>query len=140
MALNKCMIIGNLGKDPEKRTTTSGMTVTEFSVAVNNRKKQGDQWVDETEWFTVKTFDKLAERAADWLKKGSKVYVEGRLQTRSWDDKESGQKKYRTELIAQTFDNLTPRPGGSAYEGGSSEAPTSSAPAASVAPDEELPF
>jgi single-strand DNA-binding protein len=114
------------------------MAVTNFSVAVNNRKKQGDNWVDETEWFSVVCFDRLAERAADWLKKGSKVYVEGRLQTRSWDDKESGQKKYRTELIAQTFENLTPKAGGS--EGGSSAGAGSQSAPAGMPADEELPF
>jgi single-strand DNA-binding protein len=139
MSLNKAMIIGNLGKDPEKKTLPSGMSVTNFSVAVNNRKKQGDNWVDETEWFSVVCFDRLADRAADWLKKGSKVYVEGRLQTRSWDDKESGQKKYRTELIAQTFENLTPKPG-SAGDGGSASSGASSAAPAGVPADEELPF
>jgi single-strand DNA-binding protein len=136
MSLNKAMIIGNLGKDPEKKTASSGLSITNFSVAVNNRKKQGDSWVDETEWFNVVCFDRLADRAADWLKKGSKVYVEGRLQTRSWDDKETGQKKYRTELIAQTFENLTPKAGG-AGDG----APATSSPApAGVPADEELPF
>jgi single-strand DNA-binding protein len=138
MSVNKCMIIGNLGKDPEKKSLPSGMAVTNFSVAVNNRKKQGDNWVDETEWFSVVCFDRLAERAADWLKKGSKVYVEGRLQTRSWDDKESGQKKYRTELIAQTFENLTPKAGGS--EGGSSAGAGSQSAPAGMPADEELPF
>lgn len=138
MSVNKCMIIGNLGKDPEKKSLPSGMAVTNFSVAVNNRKKQGDSWVDETEWFSVVCFDRLAERAADWLKKGSKVYVEGRLQTRSWDDKESGQKKYRTELIAQTFENLTPKAGGS--EGGSSAGSGSQSAPAGMPADEELPF
>lgn len=136
MSLNKAMIIGNLGKDPEKKTASSGLSITNFSVAVNNRKKQGDSWVDETEWFNVVCFDRLADRAADWLKKGSKVYVEGRLQTRSWDDKETGQKKYRTELIAQTFENLTPKAGG-AGEGSSA---TSSPAPAGVPADEELPF
>lgn len=138
MSVNKCMIIGNLGKDPEKKSLPSGMAVTNFSVAVNNRKKQGDNWVDETEWFSVVCFDRLAERAADWLKKGSKVYVEGRLQTRSWDDKESGQKKYRTELIAQTFENLTPKAGGS--EGGASASSSSQSAPAGMPADEELPF
>lgn len=138
MSVNKCMIIGNLGKDPEKKSLPSGMAVTNFSVAVNNRKKQGDNWVDETEWFSVVCFDRLAERAADWLKKGSKVYVEGRLQTRSWDDKESGQKKYRTELIAQTFENLTPKAGGS--EGGASASSGSQSAPAGMPADEELPF
>jgi len=87
MSLNKVMIIGNIGKDPEKRALPSGMAVTQFSVAVNGRKKGANgEWEDETEWFRVVCFDRLADRAADWLRKGKKVFVEGRLKTRKYTD------------------------------------------------------
>jgi single-strand DNA-binding protein len=110
VSLNKCMIIGNLGRDPEMRYTPSGQAVTQFTVAVNRnyRDNQGE-WQEETEWFRVVAWGPLAERTAENLRKGRKVYVEGRIQTRQWED-QSGQKRYTTELIAQTVTALDPRP------------------------------
>ncbi len=109
MSLNKCMIIGNLGRDPEMRYTPSGQAVTQFTVAVNrNYRDSNNEWQEETEWFRVVVWREAAERAAERLRKGSKVYVEGRLQTRQWEDRE-GQKRYTTELVAQTVTPLDPR-------------------------------
>ena len=106
MSLNKAMIIGNLGADPEMRYTPNGQAVTEFRVAVNRRfRGQNDEWQEETEWFRVVAWGPLAERTAENLRKGRKVYVEGRLRTRQWEDKE-GQKRYTTELVAQTVTAL----------------------------------
>jgi single-strand DNA-binding protein len=108
MSLNKCMIIGNLGRDPEMRYTASGTAVTQFSVAVNrNTRDESGEWRKETEWFRVVMFRDQAERAAEWLRKGNKVYVEGRIQTRSYE--KEGQTHYMTELIAERFANLDPR-------------------------------
>jgi single-strand DNA-binding protein len=110
MSLNKCMIIGNLGRDPEMRYTPNGQAVTQFTVAVNrNFKGASGEWQEETEWFRVVAWGPLAERTAEYLRKGRKVYVEGRLQTRQWEDRE-GQKRYTTELIAQTVTPLDARP------------------------------
>jgi single-strand DNA-binding protein len=110
MSLNKCMIIGNLGRDPEMRYTPSGQAVTQFTVAVNrNYKGANGEWQEETEWFRVVAWGPLAERTAGYLRKGRKVYVEGRLQTRQWEDRE-GQKRYTTELVAQTVTPLDARP------------------------------
>jgi single-strand DNA-binding protein len=110
MSLNKAMIIGNLGRDPEMRYTPSGQAVTQFTVAVNrNYKDSNGDWQEETEWFRVVAWAALAERTAEYLRKGRKVYVEGRLQTRSWED-QNGQKRYTTELIANTVTPLDPRP------------------------------
>lgn len=110
MSLNKAMIIGNLGRDPEMRYTPSGQAVTQFTVAVNRNYKDGNgDWQEETEWFRVVAWAALAERTAEYLRKGRKVYVEGRLQTRSWED-QNGQKRYTTELIANTVTPLDPRP------------------------------
>jgi single-strand DNA-binding protein len=110
MSLNKCMIIGNLGRDPEMRYTPNGQAVTQFTVAVNrNFKGASGDWQEETEWFRVVAWGPLAERTAEYLRKGRKVYVEGRLQTRQWEDRE-GQKRYTTELVAQTVTTLDPRP------------------------------
>jgi single-strand DNA-binding protein len=110
MSLNKAMIIGNLGRDPEMRYTANGQAVTQFTVAVNrNYKDSSGEWKEETEWFRVVAWGPLAERTAEYLRKGRKVYVEGRLQTRSWEGQD-GQKRYTTELIASTVTALDPRP------------------------------
>jgi single-strand DNA-binding protein len=110
VSLNKVMIIGNLGRDPEMRYTPSGQAVTQFTVAVNrNYRGQDGNWQEETEWFRVVAWAQLGERAAENLRKGMKVYVEGRLQTRQWEDQQ-GQKRYTTELIANQITNLDRRP------------------------------
>src|SRR3972149_2758925 len=102
------MIIGNLGRDPEMRYTPSGTAVTQFSVAVNrNTRDEAGEWKKETEWFRVVLFREQAERAAEWLRKGAKVYVEGRIQTRQYE--KDGQTHYMTELVAERFANLDPR-------------------------------
>ena len=114
--LNKCMVIGNLGGDPEMRYTANGSAVTTFRVAASRSfAGQDGQKREETEWFSVVTWNRLAEICAQYLVKGRTVYVEGRLQTRSWDD-QSGQKRYRTELIAEEVKFLGG--GGSANEAG----------------------
>jgi single-strand DNA-binding protein len=129
MSLNKAMIIGNLGKDPEMRYTPNGQAVTQFTVAVNrNYKDASGEWKEETEWFRVVAWAALAERTAEYLRKGRKVYVEGRLQTRTWEGQD-GQKHYTTELIASTVTGLDPRP----REDGAQE-PAGARPARGAAP------
>jgi single-strand DNA-binding protein len=129
MSLNKAMIIGNLGRDPEMRYTPNGQAVTQFTVAVNrNYKDASGEWKEETEWFRVVAWAALAERTAEHLRKGRKVYVEGRLQTRNWEGQD-GQKHYTTELIANTVTPLDARP----REDGASE-PAGVRPAKSGAP------
>jgi len=99
--LNKVMIIGNLGADPEMRYTADGTALTSFRVASSRTYSGRDgERHEETEWFSVVTWQKLAEQCSQFLQKGRKVYVEGRLQTRSWDTPE-GERKYRTEVIAE---------------------------------------
>ena len=99
--LNKCMVIGHLGADPEMRYTANGSAVTTFRVASSrNFSDSSGERREETEWFRVVTWNRLAEICAQYLTKGRLVYVEGRLQTRAWDDQQ-GQKRYTTELIAQ---------------------------------------
>ncbi|HEU5314982.1 MAG TPA: single-stranded DNA-binding protein [Chloroflexota bacterium] len=110
-SLNKVMLIGNVGRDPEMRYIQSGEAVTTFSVATNRRfKGQDGQYQDDTEWHNIVAWGKLAEQCNEYLAKGRKVYIEGRLQTRSWDDQQSGQKKYRTEIVANTMLMLDQRP------------------------------
>ncbi|MDA0301827.1 MAG: single-stranded DNA-binding protein [Chloroflexi bacterium] len=100
--LNKCMVIGRLGADPEMRYTANGNAVTTFNVATSRSfAGQDGQRREETEWFSVVTWNRLAETCAQYLTKGRLVYVEGRMQTRSWDDQQTGQKRYKTELIAE---------------------------------------
>lgn len=111
--LNKVMLIGNLGADPEMRYTPNGAAVTEFGVASNRRYTGSDgEQVDETEWFNVVTWSRLAETCAQYLTKGRQVYVEGRLNTRSWDG-ECGKKHYRAEVVAFTVQFLGGRDGAS---------------------------
>ena len=99
--LNKVMIIGNVGRDPEMRYTPSGSAVTSFSVAVSRRWTTPENEVrDETEWFNVVAWDKLAETCNQLITKGRKVYIEGRMQTRSWEGQD-GQKRSRVEVLAQ---------------------------------------
>jgi single-strand DNA-binding protein len=100
-SLNRVTLIGNLGKDPEIKYTPSGTPVAKLTLATNERfKDKAGEWQDRTEWHNVVLWQRLAEIAGEYLKKGGKVYIEGRLQTRSWDDKTSGQKKYMTEVVA----------------------------------------
>ncbi|MGH2443211.1 MAG: single-stranded DNA-binding protein [Chloroflexota bacterium] len=99
--LNKVTIIGNLGRDPEMRYTPSGSPVTSFSVAVSrNWKSRDGEAREETEWFFVECWDKLAELTNEYLSKGRQVYLEGRQKTDTWDDKQTGEKRYRTKLVA----------------------------------------
>ena len=98
-SVNKVILIGNLGKDPEVKVTPSGTTVANFSLATNERSKdKNGQWQDRTEWHNLVAWQRTAEIIGEYVKKGSKIYVEGSLRTRSWDDKNTGEKKYRTEI------------------------------------------
>ncbi|TSC55373.1 MAG: single stranded DNA-binding protein [Parcubacteria group bacterium Gr01-1014_18] len=112
MDLNKAMIIGRLTKDPEAKSLTSGSNVSTFSVATNLRwtDAQG-QKQDKVEYHNIVTWKKLADIAAQYLKKGSQVYIEGRIQTRSWQD-QTGNTRYRTEIIAESMIMLGSAPGG----------------------------
>lgn len=128
--LNKCMVIGHLGRDPEMRYTANGSAVTTFSVATSRRYTSNGEQREETEWFNVVTWNRLAETCAQYLTKGRLVYVEGRLQTRSWDDQQTGQKRYRTELIAEEVKFLGGGRDGGGGAGGF-------APGMAVGPDSE---
>lgn len=109
-SLNKASLIGNLGKDPELSYTPSGVAVAKFSIATNERWKDQEGNVQErTEWHNIVAWRKLAEICGQYLKKGSKVYLEGKLQTRSWDDKNTGVKRYTTEIIADDLIMLDSR-------------------------------
>ena len=121
-SVNKAILIGNLGKDPEVKYTPNGTAIAKFSLATNERYKDKEgNWQDRTEWHNVVAWQRLAEIVGEYCKKGGKVYIEGRIQTRSWDDKETGQKKYMTEIVAQDLVLLGGRGeggGGGDHEGG----------------------
>jgi single-strand DNA-binding protein len=142
-SLNKVMVIGNLGADPEMRYTANGNAVTTFNVATNESwTDQSGERKERTEWFSVVTWNRLAETCAQYLVKGRSVYVEGRLQTRSWDGQD-GVKHYRTEVVAETVRFLGGREGGGSdsFGGGGYAAGTPAGPDAGgdIEPD-DLPF
>ena len=109
-SVNKVILVGNLGKDPEVKFTPSGVPVAKFSLATNERyKDKAGEWQDRTEWHNIVAWQRLAEIVGEYVKKGSKIYIEGRLQTSSWEDKQSGEKKYRTEIVAHDLVLLSGR-------------------------------
>ncbi|HSP14131.1 MAG TPA: single-stranded DNA-binding protein, partial [Thermoanaerobaculia bacterium] len=105
--INKVILIGRLGKDPEIRSTPSGTTVTKFTMATDERftDRNGEKQ-ERTEWHNIAAWGKLGEICGQYLRKGRLVYIEGSIRTDSWDDKESGQKKYRTEIVARDMKML----------------------------------
>jgi single-strand DNA-binding protein len=120
-SVNKVILIGNLGKDPEVKYTPTGTAFAKFSLATNERfKDKAGEWQDRTEWHNIVAWQRLAEIVGEYVKKGSKLYIEGRLQTSSWDDKESGQKKYKTEIVANDLVLLSGRGEGDSEGGGGS--------------------
>lgn len=110
--LNKVLLIGNLGRDPEMRSLPSGQPVASFTLATSRRwRDKSGQKQEQTEWHQIVVFGKQAEIAGQYLTKGKLIYVEGRIQTRSWDDRQTGEKKYRTEIICDNFQMLGGRGG-----------------------------
>ena len=113
-SVNKVIIVGNLGRDPETRYMPDGAALANISVATTHswKDKTSGEKKEETEWHRVTFYGRLAEIVGEYLKKGSQVYVEGRLRTRKWQDKESGADRYTTEIIADTMQMLGSRQGG----------------------------
>jgi single-strand DNA-binding protein len=151
-SVNKVILLGNVGKDPEIKALPSGSTVANFSIATSERfKDKGGEWQDKTEWHNVVAYGKLADIIRDYVKKGAKLYVEGRLTTRSWDDKDSGKKLYRTEINVSDISLLSGRgeEGGGNYSrpqsGGSTASFDQRAPAedygqSAEITDDDIPF
>ena len=142
-SVNKAIILGNLGKDPEIRTTTNGAKVVTFSVATNRRwQSKSGEMQDDTQWHRVVAWDRLAEIVEQYLKKGDRIYVEGRLQYRDWED-QNGQKRYTTEIVARELVMLGGR-GEGAFE--TQKAPSYGGedyedfPAESLEEGDDLPF
>ncbi len=151
--INKAILIGNLGKDPETRVSPNGSTITNVTVATNEswKDRQSGEMQERTEWHRVVFFNRLAEIAAEYLRKGSTVYIEGRIQTRKWQGQD-GQDRYTTEIVASEMQMLGSRGGagtGTPYdstERSSAPSPSQPAPAASAPPsggmviDDDIPF
>jgi single-strand DNA-binding protein len=145
-SVNKVIIVGRLGADPEIRYTPGGQAVATLRLATNEWSGTGESREERTEWHRVVVWGKLAERCSEYLKKGRQVYVEGRLRTRSWEDRD-GNKRYTTEIVASTVQFLgsaagggdlsAPPPAGS--EGQHREEPAPEEPGA-AAPEDDFPF
>jgi len=148
-SVNKVILIGNLGKDPELKYTPQGTPVVKFSLATNERFKDKEgQWQDRTEWHNITAWARTAEIVGEYCKKGNKVYIEGSLRTHSWDDKQTNQKKYMTEIIVNDLVLLSGR--GEGGEGGGrsqgagnnfdQRTPEPEHAGASPISDEDIPF
>lgn len=148
--VNKVILIGNLTRDPETRVTGNGTAVADLGLAINRKFKSGDETKEETTFVDVTLWARLAEIAGEYLKKGNAVYIEGRLQLDSWEDKQSGEKRSKLLVVAENLQLLTPKGEGGTGGGKSAPAPKSNAkssgraPArqapAQSAPDDDIPF
>ncbi len=148
-SLNKVMLIGNLGKDPEVRYTTAGTPVASFSIATSEKfKNKAGEWEERTEWHNITLWSRLAEIAGEYLAKGKTVYIEGRLQTRKWQDRD-GKDRYTTEIVGEKMQMLSGKGegGGGNRQGGNRPAAGDTGPGAQQSyeepvfnPDEDIPF
>jgi len=147
--INKAILIGRLGKDPETRSTAGGQTVARFSIATDEKftDRNGEKQ-ERTEWHNIVAWGKLAEICGQYLRKGKLVYIDGSIRTDSWEDKETGQKKYKTEIVAQNMKMLEKRGedeggsysgGGGSYTGAARKS-SGPAPAPELEDDDEVPF
>jgi len=133
-SVNKVILIGNLGQDPESRFTPQGTAVTSFSIATNESwKSQNGDIKEHTEWHRIEMFGKRAETANEYMRKGNTVYIEGRLKTDEWEDKETGQKRRATKIQCDNFTMLGRRGDSQSQGGGQQSAPASNE-------DDDLPF
>ncbi len=138
VSFNKVVLLGNLTRDPEVRYTPSGTAVASFAIAVNRRYKQGDETKDEVSYIDIVVFGKQAEACGQYLNKGDGILVDGRLQQRRWDDKETGQKRSKVEVVAQSV-NFMPKRSGQQAAGGRGGAESEPMPEPPVGED-DIPF
>ena len=148
--VNKVILLGNVGKDPELRYTQNGTAVANFTLATTERRKMGGDWQDHTEWHNLVAWGKLAETCSNFLGKGSQVYIEGRIQTRKWEDRD-GNARYSTEVVANQLvllgrpkTSARPEAGapGEALDTGAHRAPPNDFPDSEEPfdPNEDVPF
>jgi single-strand DNA-binding protein len=148
-SVNKVILIGNLGRDPEIRYTPNGLAVANITIATSEvwKDKQSGENQERTEWHRIVMYQRLAEIAGEYLRKGAKIFIEGRLQTRKWQDKNTGQDRYTTEIIADSLQMLDGKggdtAGASSYEKPAVAAAAAAAPQAAPAMDsfdDDIPF
>lgn len=134
--INKVILVGNLGRDPEIRSTASGTPVANLSLATNRRwKDSGGNPQEQTEWHRIVCFGRQAEIAGQYLSRGRQLYVEGRLQTRSWEDRETGETRYSTEIVCESFQML-----GRRTDGGAAPAAPGAEDHGPEPEDDDIPF
>ena len=139
-SVNKVILVGNVGQDPEVKYTASGVPVAKVSLATNERfKGRNEQWQDRTEWHSVVAWQRLAEIIGEYVHKGSKLYVEGKLQTSTWEDKQTGEKKFRTEIVAREILLLSSRENGQ-EDRQTTAGEESTSESVSAAVDDDIPF
>ena len=143
-SVNKVILVGNLGKDPEVKYTPSGVPVAKFSLATNERyKDKGGEWQERTDWHNIIAWQRLAEVVGEYVSKGSKVYIEGKLQTSSWEDRQSGERKYRTEIVARDLSLLGPHQNGTGNQAApphNSDRPAPTYAGRGEITDDDIPF
>jgi single-strand DNA-binding protein len=142
-SVNKVILVGNIGKDPEVKYTPSGIPVGKFSLATNERfKDKNGEFQERTEWHNIVAWQRLAEIVGEFVSKGSKVYVEGKLQTTSWNDRQSGEKKYRTEIVARDLVLLVSRDNGNSAHPAASHSDEGEVVEGGIGEivDEDIPF
>lgn len=146
-SVNKVILIGNLGRDPEIRYTPNGLAVANITIATSEvwKDKQSGENQERTEWHRIVMYQRLAEIAGEYLRKGAKIFIEGRLQTRKWQDKNTGQDRYTTEIIADSLQMLDGKGGSSAStnESTPSYEKPSATPQTAAEPDhfdDDIPF
>lgn len=142
-SVNKVILVGNVGKDPEVKYSPSGTPIAKFSVATNERfKDRSGEWQERVEWHSIVAWQRLAEIVGEFVTTGSKVYIEGKLQTSSWEDRQSGQTKYRTEIVARDLLFLGSRSDGTAdsHESHPGPAARHETPAENAEDLEDVPF
>ncbi|MES2219249.1 MAG: single-stranded DNA-binding protein [Pseudomonadota bacterium] len=145
-SVNKVILIGNLGKDPEVRYTPNGLAVANITIATSEvwKDKTSGENQERTEWHRVALYSRLAEITGEYLRKGSKVFIEGRLQTRKWQDKTTGQDRYTTEIIADTLEMLGKAGGGTTQSDTPMSSPAKATETSQAEPtdnfDDDIPF
>lgn len=134
--VNKCIFVGTIGRDPEIKTTNGGMTIANFSIAITERMKIKDEWREDTQWVNIVAYGQTAKVCGDYLAKGSQVFIEGRLTTRKWEDKQKNT-RYTTEVVVNNIVFMGGKGGG-----GKEEKPKRNAtlPDSGFDPNEEVPF
>jgi len=142
-SVNKVILVGNVGKDPEVKYSPSGTPIAKFSLATNERfKDRSGEWQERVEWHNIVAWQRLAEIVGEFVTTGSKVYIEGKLQTSNWEDRQSGQTKYRTEIVARDLVLLGSRGNGTANSQESEPGPAArhETPTESAEDLEDIPF